>query len=253
MPSRPLPDNSLAHLLARFGLGILVIAAMTADPALAETRLTHSERLALYGQLRSQVAEQQWDLALETVDQMLRLDPGQEATLRPYRQQLEQLRDHPPLPDLPDPAQPSPLRVIRATAAVASVRSQRSSRRINASDPREPLVLIQLPDGLSGRLVTIPTIQEYPAQYEVKVLFSAPVGQPSQALTTVTLLGGGESSIRRSVQAGGAVVLQEEGFIFAAEEVSRPQQVRIEIENGDSYTFNLTLPSRETLIQERDA
>lgn len=251
MSSSPLPDNSLAHLLARFGLGILATAWLAVDPVLAEPPLADSGRLALYGQLRSQVAEQQWDLALETVDQLLRLDPGREATLRPYRQQLEQLRDHPPLPELPDPA--SPVRVIRATAEVASVRSQRSSRRINASDPREPLVLIRLPDGLSGRLVTIPTIQEYPAQYEVKVLFSAPVGQPSQALATVTLLGGGESSIRRLVQAGGAVVLQEEGFIFAAEEVPRPQQVRIEIENGDSYTFNLTLPSRETLIQERDA
>ncbi len=205
------------------------------------TSASNSE--ALLHQLETAVTSQDWQQAIEVVDQLIMIyaqtNPADQARLMNYREELVQLQTQPN--PIPDP--PSSIRIGQVQGDVVSTRTEQRTRR--AANP----VLIQFPG--TGPIVvgSFPVSVTLPDRYGITIQFIGPVGsQPESAEVKVTLSGGGSETVERMIFAGGPVVSQSETFIFKAADVTQPRFVFIELDSKAPQRFTVSLPDRDTVL-----
>lgn len=224
---------------------------LTLIPALMQPVRGQASSPELLQQLDQAVVTRNWDEAVEVVDQLIQVLPERRQELQDYREQLLRLQGTvAPLPSLP-PA-PNQVEILRAQASVATTRFEQRVERFDSDDRDAPLIIV--PDPVFGplRVLEVPIRLELPDQYGVRVSLRGSPGFEEEVRVRVTLSGGGESTVRRTLQVGGPVVTLEEEFLFSSRQVQRPRQVQVEVENGSRRTFSVSLPSRDTVLSQQE-
>lgn len=205
---------------------------------------TGSTEAQLYTRLEQIVEAEEWDQAIEIVDRLLDLQPQREQELQDYRQRLVSLAES-------DPA-PSQVEILRARGEVFSTRTERRQRQPEdrfVRDARDVAVVI-VPDVGPVLATEYPIAVQLPDQYGVEVALAGAVGETEEVRVTVTLSGGGEQAISQTIPVGGSVVVTRERFVFSSSRVPAPNRVTVEIEDGNTRSFPITLPARNVVISE---
>jgi len=205
---------------------------------------TRSTETQLYTQLDQIVEAEEWDQAIEIVDQLLDLQPQREQELQDYRERLVSLAESEPVS--------SQVEILRARGEVFSTRTERRQRQPEnrfVQDARDVAVII-VPDVGPVLATEYPIAVQLPDQYGVDVTFVGAVGETEEVRVTVTLSGGGEQAISQTIPVGGPVAVTTERFVFSSSRVPAPSRVTVEIEEGEKRSFPIRLPARNQVISE---
>ena len=224
-------------------LSILIISLFLLPFPEVRAQSSNSDPLPrLYTQLERDVAQQNWDQAIEIVDQLLELQPQRAENLHPYRQRLVDLAE----------AAPPNVKILQARGEVFSTRSERRQRQPDSRfiDDIRDIAIVVIP-GVGPVIATeYPITVQLPDQYGVEVSFSGPIGDPGEVEVEVTLAGGGEQTLSRTIPVGGAVAVTRETFVFSSRQVPVPSRVTVAIAGGERRSFSVGLPNRNTVIAE---
>ncbi len=194
----------------------------------------------LYNQLERSVGDQDWEQAIEIVDQLLGVQPQRAEDLQSYRQRLVSLAE----------AAPPNVKILQARSTVFSTRSERRQSQPDSRfiDDIRDVAIIVIPEFGPVIATEYPITVQLPDQYEVEVSFSGPVGELEEVEVEVSLTGGGEQTLSRRIPVGGVVAVSRETFVFSSRQVPAPHRVTVAIIGGEQRSFSVGLPNRNTVI-----